>query len=114
MGLENVILSPHIGGSTEEAQEMIGHYVPERLLEYINNGSTTGSVNFPEVQLPILGHDESHRLLHIHNNVPGIMAKINSLFAKHDINVSGQYLKTNETIGYVIVDVNRKYSPDFL
>jgi D-3-phosphoglycerate dehydrogenase len=114
MGLENVLLSPHVGGSTEEAQEMIGHYVPERLLEYINNGSTTGSVNFPEVQLPILGHDESHRLLHIHNNVPGIMAKINSLLAKHDINVSGQYLKTNETIGYVIVDVNRSYSPEFL
>ena len=114
MGLENVILSPHIGGSTEEAQEMIGHYVPERLLEYINNGSTTGSVNFPEVQLPMMTHDESHRLLHIHENVPGIMAKINGLMAKHDINVSGQYLKTNETIGYVIVDVNRTYSPEFL
>lgn len=112
MGMENVILSPHIGGSTEEAQEMIGQYVPERLLEYVNNGSTTGSVNFPEVQLPILG--ESHRLLHIHKNVPGIMAKINSLFAKHDINVSGQYLKTNEKIGYVIVDVNRSYSGEFL
>ncbi|MFT5884950.1 MAG: D-3-phosphoglycerate dehydrogenase [Arcticibacterium sp.] len=112
MGMENVILSPHIGGSTEEAQEMIGHYVPERLLEYVNNGSTTGSVNFPEVQLPILG--ESHRLLHIHNNVPGIMAKINSLCAKHDINVTSQHLKTNEGIGYVIMDVNRSYSPEFL
>lgn len=112
MRMENVILSPHIGGSTEEAQEMIGHYVPERLLEYINNGSTTGSVNFPEVQLPILG--ESHRLLHIHNNVPGIMANINSLCAKHDINVTSQHLKTNEGIGYVIMDVNRSYSPEFL
>ncbi|AWV99048.1 phosphoglycerate dehydrogenase [Arcticibacterium luteifluviistationis] len=112
MGMENVILSPHIGGSTEEAQEMIGHYVPERLLEYMNNGSTTGSVNFPEVQLPMLG--ESHRLMHIHKNVPGIMAKINSLCAKYDINVSGQYLKTNETIGYVIMDVSRSYSPEFL
>ncbi len=112
MGLENVILSPHIGGSTEEAQEMIGHYVPERLLEYINNGSTTGSVNFPEVQLPLL--QESHRLLHVHRNIPGIMAKINNIFAKHNINVRGQYLKTNETIGYVIVDVEISYTPQFL
>ncbi len=112
MGLENVILSPHIGGSTEEAQEMIGHYVPERLLEYVNNGSTTGSVNFPEVQLPLL--QESHRLLHIHRNIPGIMAKINQIFAKHNINVRGQYLKTNETIGYVIVDVEISYTPEFL
>ncbi len=112
MGLENVILTPHIGGSTEEAQEMIGQYVPERLLEYMNNGSTTGSVNCPEVQLPILV--ESHRLLHIHKNVPGIMAKINNIFAKYNINIQGQYLKTNERIGYVIVDVERSYSPEFL
>lgn len=112
MGLENVILSPHVGGSTEEAQEMIGHYVPERLLEYINNGSTTGSVNLPEVQLPLL--TDSHRLLHIHKNVPGIMAKINTIFAKHNINVRGQYLKTNETVGYVIVDVAISYTPEFL
>ncbi len=112
MGLENVILSPHIGGSTEEAQEMIGQYVPERLLEYINNGSTTGSVNFPEVQLPVLHN--SHRLLHVHKNMPGIMAKINNIFAKHNINVTGQYLKTNESIGYVIVDVEISYTPEFL
>lgn len=112
MGLENVILSPHIGGSTEEAQEMIGHYVPERLLEYINNGSSTGSVNFPEVQLPVLV--DSHRLLHVHQNVPGIMAKLNNIFAKYDINVGGQYLKTNEKIGYVIVDLAYTYSPAFL
>ncbi|UBM58395.1 phosphoglycerate dehydrogenase [Marinilongibacter aquaticus] len=112
MGLENVILSPHVGGSTEEAQEMIGHYVPERLLEYMNNGSTTGSVNFPEVQLPVL--QNCHRLLHIHKNVPGIMAKINTIFAKHNINVMGQYLKTNEKIGYVIVDVEISYTPEFL
>ena len=112
MGLENVILSPHIGGSTEEAQEMIGHYVPERLLEYINNGSTTGSVNFPEVQLPLLV--DSHRLLHVHENVPGIMAKLNNIFAKYDINVGGQYLKTNEKIGYVIIDLAYTYSPQFL
>lgn len=112
MGMNNVILSPHIGGSTEEAQEGIGHYVPERLLEYINNGSTTGSVNLPEVQLPYL--KKSHRLLHIHKNVPGIMAKLNNIFAKYNTNVTEQYLKTNETVGYVIVDIEKKYSKEFV
>ena len=112
MGLPNVILSPHIGGSTEEAQENIGHYVPSKLLEYINNGSSYGSYNFPEVQLPKLG--DSHRLLHVHANVPGVLAKLNSIFAKHDINISGQYLKTNETIGYVIADISKKYSEEFI
>ncbi len=112
MGMENVILSPHIGGSTEEAQEGIGHYVPERLLEYINNGSTTGSVNLPEVQLPYL--KKNHRLLHIHQNVPGIMARLNNIFAKHNINVTEQYLKTNETVGYVIVDIEKAYSKEFV
>jgi len=112
IGLDNVILSPHIGGSTEEAQEGIGNYVPERLLEYINNGSTTGSVNFPELQLPLL--QDSHRLLHIHKNVPGILAKLNNIFAKHNINITGQYLKTNETLGYVIVDIEKSYSREFV
>ncbi len=112
IGLDNVILTPHIGGSTEEAQHGIGEYVPDRLLEYINNGSTTGSVNFPEVQLPIL--QDSHRILHVHKNVPGIMAKLNSVFAKHHINIKGQYLNTNETTGYVIADVDKAYSKEFV
>jgi D-3-phosphoglycerate dehydrogenase / 2-oxoglutarate reductase len=111
-GLPNVILTPHIGGSTEEAQEGIGYYVPERLLQYINNGSTTGSVNFPEVQLPLLS--ESHRLLHIHRNQPGILAKLNSIFARYEVNIVGQYLKTNEQIGYVIMDVSQHYVDGFV
>ncbi|GAB2781080.1 hypothetical protein GCM10027275_25830 [Rhabdobacter roseus] len=111
-GLPNVILTPHIGGSTEEAQVNIGHYVPAKLLEYINNGSSYGSVNFPEVQLPKPG--TSHRLLHIHHNVPGIMAKLNSIFANYNINITGQYLKTDEHIGYVIVDIAKNYSEEFV
>jgi len=108
--LPNVILTPHIGGSTEEAQANIGNFVPAKLLEYINNGSTYGSVNFPELQLPLLKN--SHRLLHIHANVPGILAKMNTIFAKYHINIHGQYLKTNEQIGYVITDVAKEYADE--
>lgn len=111
-GLDNVILTPHIGGSTEEAQQSIGMYVPERLLDYVNNGSTTGTVNFPELSLPLL--QDSHRLLHIHKNVPGILAKLNNIFAKHHINIRGQYLKTSAEIGYVIVDIEQSYSREFV
>ncbi|TDE16765.1 phosphoglycerate dehydrogenase [Dyadobacter psychrotolerans] len=111
-GLHNVILTPHIGGSTEEAQENIGHFVPAKLLEFMNNGSSYGSVNFPEVQLPKL--KDSHRLLHIHANVPGVLAKLNHIFAKNNINITGQYLKTNEFIGYVIVDIAKGYTEEFI
>lgn len=90
-GLPNTILSPHIGGSTEEAQENIGNFVPNRIMDYINTGTTTNSVNFPNLTLPRL--QNAHRLIHIHKNVPGIIAKINQLFAKHEINIAGQYLK---------------------
>ncbi|OJV54420.1 MAG: 3-phosphoglycerate dehydrogenase [Bacteroidetes bacterium 43-16] len=111
-GLDNVILTPHIGGSTSEAQENIGKFVPAKFLEYINNGSTLGSVNFPEVQLPKL--KESHRMLHIHQNRPGIMAQLNHVFAKYQINIMGQYLKTNDKIGYVIVDIEKSYTESFI
>lgn len=106
-GLENVIITPHIGGSTLEAQQNIAEYVAERIISYINTGNSVGSVNFPEIQLsPLVG---AHRLLHIHRNVPGILAKINGILADHKINILGQYLKTTERIGYVITDVNKQY-----
>jgi D-3-phosphoglycerate dehydrogenase len=106
-GLKNTILTPHIGGSTLEAQENIATFVPNKIFEYINTGSTTNSVNFPNLQLPRL--QNAHRLIHIHHNVPGILAMINQVLAKHNINIVGQYLKTNEDIGYVITDIDKVY-----
>ena len=111
-GLPNVILTPHIGGSTEEAQANIGEFVPAKLLQFMNNGSTYGSVNFPELQLPPL--ENAHRLLHIHHNVPGILAQINNVFAKYHVNIIGQYLKTTEKTGYVITDVAKEYSEEIV
>ena len=105
--LPNVILTPHIGGSTEEAQKNIGVFVTEKIIDYINNGNTYLSVNIPQIQLPQM--KQAHRLLHLHHNVPGILAQINGILAKNNINILGQYLKTNEQIGYVITDVNKKY-----
>lgn len=102
---ENVILTPHIGGSTEEAQQNIGEYVSKNLHAYLNNGATLGSVNFPQLNLPTLNCPQ--RIIHIHQNVPGILAQINSLFATLAINIEGQFLKTNENIGYVITDINQ-------
>lgn len=111
-GLPNTILTPHIGGSTLEAQENIGMFVPGKIMDYINTGSTSNSVNFPNLTLPIL--ENAHRLIHIHNNVPGILAKINQVLADHGINIVGQYLKTNESIGYVITDINKEYDKDMI
>lgn len=111
-GLPNVILTPHIGGSTEEAQENIGTYVPNKLIEYINTGSTYASVNIPNLQLP--SQKDAHRLLHIHKNTAGILAQINQILAQHQTNILGQYLKTNEEIGYVITDIDKEYGKDVI
>jgi len=111
-GLPNTILTPHIGGSTAEAQENIGNFVPGKIMEYINTGSTSNSVNFPNITLPIL--ENAHRLIHIHHNVPGILAKINQVLAENGINIMGQYLKTTDSIGYVITDINKEYDKDVI
>ena len=101
---DNVILTPHIGGSTQEAQENIGFEVAGKLVKYSDNGSTLSAVNFPEVSLP--EHKGRSRLLHIHKNQPGVLTKINEAFAKHNINIAGQYLQTNADIGYVVIDID--------
>ncbi len=106
-GLENVILTPHIGGSTEEAQESIGGEVAEKLIRYSNNGSTLSAVNFPEVSLP--EHPGKQRLLHIHRNQPGVLSGINKVFSELAINVAGEYLQTNMKIGYVVIDVEMEH-----
>ncbi|QTH64712.1 phosphoglycerate dehydrogenase [Psychrosphaera ytuae] len=103
-GLDNVILTPHVGGSTQEAQENIGIEVAGKLAKYSDNGSTLSAVNFPEVSLP--EHTGRSRLLHIHKNQPGMLTKINEAFAKHNINIAAQYLQTDEKIGYVVIDVD--------
>jgi D-3-phosphoglycerate dehydrogenase / 2-oxoglutarate reductase len=105
---DNVILTPHIGGSTVEAQENIGMEVAEKLARYSDNGTTTSSVNLPEVALP--EHAGCHRLLHIHHNVPGVMSAINTIFSDNNINVSAQFLQTNDKVGYVVIDIDADYS----
>ena len=105
---DNVILTPHIGGSTQEAQENIGIEVAGKLAKYSDNGSTLSAVNFPDVSLPELANRS--RLLHIHHNRPGVLTQINQAFAQHGINIAAQYLQTNEAIGYVVIDVNTDHS----
>lgn len=106
---DNTILTPHIGGSTMEAQENIGVEVANKFIKYSDNGTTIGSVNFPEVALPT-HHAKVHRLLHVHRNVPGILMAINQILSDNNINIAGQYLQTKEKVGYVVVDVDSEYS----
>lgn len=111
-GFDNVILTPHIGGSTEEAQLNIGEFVARRMINYINGGDSTQSVNMPNIQLPELRR--AHRLIHLHRNTPGILAQINNTLAAHKANILGQYLKTNEEVGYVISDIDVEYDKEVI
>ena len=111
-GVPSVILSPHVGGSTLEAQRSISEYVATRFCAYINSGESAGSVNFPTIQPAAL--KRGNRMLHLHRNVPGVLAGINSIFGKRKINILAQQLRTNEELGYVITDVSRRYTKDTL
>ena len=111
-GLSNVILTPHIGGSTEEAQENIGEDVSTKLFNYLERGITNGSHTVPPIGVPPV--EGAHRILHIHKNVPGVLSAINTELSKHNINIVGQYLKTNDEIGYVVLDVDKKLSKQAL
>lgn len=109
-GLSNVLLTPHIGGSTEEAQQNIGEDVSNKLFNFLEKGITTGSHTVPPLNLPL--QENTHRILHIHNNVPGVLSQINTELSSHKINILGQYLKTNDEIGYVVLDVNKNLSKE--
>ena len=110
--IPNVLLSPHVGGSTEEAQFNIGEDVSAKLLQYLEMGATYGSHTIPEINLP--PQEGTHRILHIHANVPGVLSEINSTLSEHKINILGQYLKTNDEIGYVVLDIDKKLSKNAL
>ena len=107
-GLPNVILTPHIGGSTEEAQENIGGDVSNKLFQYLETGTSLGSHTVPALSLP--QQEGTHRILHIHKNVPGVLSEINTTLSKHNINILGQYLKTTDEIGYVVLDIDKRLS----
>ncbi len=111
-GLSNVLLTPHIGGSTQEAQHNIGSDVSAKLFNYLEKGISTGSHSIPALALP--PQEGTHRILHIHHNVPGVLSEINTQLSKHTINILGQYLKTNDSIGYVVLDVNKNLSKNAL
>ena len=110
--MKNTILTPHIGGNTLEAQENIADFVPSKIIEYISTGSTTNSVNFPNITLPSLS--QAHRFIHIHKNEPGVLADINNVLARHSINIGGQYLKTNDISGFVITDIDKNYKEEVI
>jgi len=109
-GLSNVILTPHIGGSTEEAQEAIGREVSAALIKYINTGATTGAVNFPPIELPLARG--AHRILNVHKNVPGVLRDINRIVSDHNANIRAQVLSTDSDIGYLIMDLEQDVSQD--
>jgi len=111
-GLKNVLLTPHIGGSTEEAQQNIGEDVSIKLFQYLERGITNGSHTVPAIALPPI--EGAHRILHTHHNVPGVLSAINTALSKNNINIVGQYLKTNDSIGYVVLDVDKKLSKQAL
>ena len=111
-GLRNVILTPNVAGSTMEAQEKIGLEVAHKLISYSDRGSTVGSVNFP--QLTLAPHENAHRILHIHENVPGVLNQINKAIAEENINVSAQHLETKNGIGYVVLDIEKAASSRLL
>jgi D-3-phosphoglycerate dehydrogenase len=111
-GLPNVILTPHIGGSTEEAQQDIGQFVAGKLADYVASGATSLSINLPEIAMPMTGG--THRLVHLHQNVPGVLASINRVLADHGVNVEGQLLRTKDEYGYVLTDIGSEYSQDVL
>ena len=111
-GISNVILTPHIGGSTEEAQQNIGEDVSVKLFQYLERGITNGSHTVPAIGLPPV--ENAHRILHIHHNVPGVLSAINTALSINNINIVGQYLKTNDAIGYVVLDVDKKLSKQAL
>ncbi len=111
-GLDNVILTPHVGGSTLEAQKDIADFVPNKIMAYINSGNTVDAVNFPNIRLP--RQVDAHRFLHIHKNVPGVMANINKVLAEFQLNITGQYLSTDSKVGYVITDINKEYNKNVI